>query len=103
MPQWSRWAKTLFKSGPRWLLGMLITALGAAYALGWYDNGTVARLDSLIAGERMKLQAPVLDPRIVIVDIDGKALTEFGRFPCCLLYTSPSPRDGLLSRMPSSA
>ena len=25
-----------------------------------------------------------------------------GRWPC-LLYTSPSPRDGLLSRMPSSA
>src|SRR5665647_1512569 len=24
------------------------------------------------------------------------------RFNCCLLYTSPSPRDGLLSRMPSS-
>ena len=23
--------------------------------------------------------------------------------PYCLLYTSPSPRDGLLSRMPSSA
>ena len=23
--------------------------------------------------------------------------------PLCLLYTSPSPRDGLLSRMPSSA
>ena len=22
---------------------------------------------------------------------------------CCLLYTSPSPRDGILSRMPSSA
>ena len=26
-----------------------------------------------------------------------------GEFPACLLYTSPSPRDGLLSRMPSSA
>ena len=26
-----------------------------------------------------------------------------GSFPFCLLYTSPSPRDGLLSRMPSSA
>ena len=25
------------------------------------------------------------------------------RFFICLLYTSPSPRDGLLSRMPSSA
>src|SRR5665647_2259933 len=27
----------------------------------------------------------------------------FGVALCCLLYTSPSPRDGLLSRMPSSA
>ena len=26
-----------------------------------------------------------------------------GYFKTCLLYTSPSPRDGLLSRMPSSA
>ena len=30
--------------------------------------------------------------------------TKFGAEPnSCLLYTSPSPRDGLLSRMPSSA
>ena len=30
--------------------------------------------------------------------------TQFnGKVPHCLLYTSPSPRDGLLSRMPSSA
>ena len=28
---------------------------------------------------------------------------EIGRRRLCLLYTSPSPRDGLLSRMPSSA
>ena len=26
-----------------------------------------------------------------------------GKYGTCLLYTSPSPRDGLLSRMPSSA
>ena len=26
-----------------------------------------------------------------------------GTYQGCLLYTSPSPRDGLLSRMPSSA
>ena len=26
-----------------------------------------------------------------------------GSYATCLLYTSPSPRDGLLSRMPSSA
>ena len=28
---------------------------------------------------------------------------EMYSIPPCLLYTSPSPRDGLLSRMPSSA
>ena len=28
---------------------------------------------------------------------------ELGKYNFCLLYTSPSPRDGLLSRMPSSA
>ena len=28
---------------------------------------------------------------------------EFNFIKTCLLYTSPSPRDGLLSRMPSSA
>ena len=27
----------------------------------------------------------------------------FGRYKVCLLYTSPSPRDATLSRMPSSA
>ena len=27
----------------------------------------------------------------------------YGASVACLLYTSPSPRDGLLSRMPSSA
>ena len=38
-------------------------------------------------------------------EIGGLASTnEFAPgFKCCLLYTSPSPRDGLLSRMPSSA
>src|SRR5664279_5963344 len=32
---------------------------------------------------------------------DGGVLDDL--FTYCLLYTSPSPRDGLLSRMPSSA
>ena len=33
----------------------------------------------------------------------GSGEQAFNRFDICLLYTSPSPRDGLLSRMPSSA
>ena len=32
-----------------------------------------------------------------------KKLCRERKFGICLLYTSPSPRDGLLSRMPSSA
>ena len=36
--------------------------------------------------------------------IDGAADDEITyKRNTCLLYTSPSPRDGLLSRMPSSA
>ena len=34
----------------------------------------------------------------VLVDTE-----RFANLDACLLYTSPSPRDGLLSRMPSSA
>ena len=33
----------------------------------------------------------------------GRLKHGFLAFNDCLLYTSPSPRDGLLSRMPSSA
>ena len=41
-----------------------------------------------------------------LIDIDdrgGRATLRFSDGTTCLLYTSPSPRDGLLSRMPSSA
>ena len=34
---------------------------------------------------------------------DAKPEKSMREFKLCLLYTSPSPRDGLLSRMPSSA
>ena len=33
----------------------------------------------------------------------GGSKKSFAEYVVCLLYTSPSPRDGLLSRMPSSA
>ena len=42
--------------------------------------------------------------------VDNRVAKEYGdmfpfkwQFSCCLLYTSPSPRDATLSRMPSSA
>ena len=47
--------------------------------------------------EGMKLES------LVIVDQRATVNTFSGLVHTCLLYTSPSPRDGLLSRMPSSA
>ena len=51
-----------------------------------------------------------IEPGDIIIKFDGKAIDKsvdlprlVGGIKPCLLYTSPSPRDGLLSRMPSSA
>ena len=53
------------------------------------------------------------DLRAMVMDLEGfsddadktneKILEAIQMLWICLLYTSPSPRDGLLSRMPSSA
>ena len=49
----------------------------------------------------------VLNPEwfdvVVASNLFGDILSDLGPACTCLLYTSPSPRDGLLSRMPSSA
>ena len=42
-------------------------------------------------------------PESEVADKNRRGQTAFTRVWFCLLYTSPSPRDGLLSRMPSSA
>ena len=55
-------------------------------------------------GQGEQMEAPLLD------DLEARAraihesvITIDTHDDICLLYTSPSPRDGLLSRMPSSA
>ena len=47
--------------------------------------------------------APTAEPQTEAALPDGVYTAEFETDSSCLLYTSPSPRDGLLSRMPSSA
>ena len=55
------------------------------------------------------LKCKILDRTALILDIFAQraktsyAKTQVELAQYCLLYTSPSPRDGLLSRMPSSA
>ena len=54
------------------------------------------------AADELKLH-DVLQPRETFVDAAGNTRNGIDIGDVCLLYTSPSPRDGLLSRMPSSA
>ena len=39
----------------------------------------------------------------ILENLDHRGAVGADKLMGCLLYTSPSPRDGLLSRMPSSA
>ena len=64
------------------------------------DKSVVKKAKSLkFQGRLFCVPKKDTDKKRVILDLSK--LNLFIR--CCLLYTSPSPRDGLLSRMPSSA
>ena len=62
-------------------------------------NGIVAGGPPISVGSA--LAAKIRKNGKVAVSFSGDGSVNQGT--CCLLYTSPSPRDGLLSRMPSSA
>ena len=75
-----------------------VYALGRSAAdLPEADSITPVAID-LVAGLDEGMKLPELDRVDVLVHAAARA-TKYS----CLLYTSPSPRDGLLSRMPSSA
>ena len=59
------------------------------------NNGRQVDRNTL-AGIAGRLVAPSAVPEAQVSVANGWGMS-------CLLYTSPSPRDGLLSRMPSSA
>ena len=77
-----------------------------------YTNDFVASDGSLTVGEpAQKLEKRITEisqefldaGEFVVFAIDTHHLNDPYHPETCLLYTSPSPRDGLLSRMPSSA
>ena len=81
----------------------LVYAYDAASKRGTVQIGNLvqvqwrARLSEQLGTYQLEL---VKNPSAVFLD---DAVKLAGLSSCCLLYTSPSPRDGLLSRMPSSA
>ena len=63
---------------------------------------------TLIDNRQMQVLLKELDPELLVLSMKTasyavKELIFSSMSSSCLLYTSPSPRDGLLSRMPSSA
>jgi adenylate cyclase len=76
-----RLKKAAARYWPRWTLGLALTLLAALYPLGFWSSHWIERQDTVLADLRMRLEPVVLDPRVVIVDIDSKSLNEIGRFP----------------------
>ena len=62
------------------------------------DNNNVIELEC-VDTKLTHLPENMNFPNLEYLSCDNNKLTHLP----CLLYTSPSPRDGLLSRMPSSA
>ena len=71
------------------------------------NGGLIIGEDGKIEAIGKKVNTNNLPTREKPIDLKGKyifpGLVDMRVFVGCLLYTSPSPRDGLLSRMPSSA
>ena len=79
-----------------WVISMALVAATAFFFLEiqrvkgkWKTSLTVSGLVTLVAATHYFYMRDVW--------------VETGETPTCLLYTSPSPRDATLSRMPSSA
>ena len=71
-------------------------------ALSSHTNHTVDSLkEASLPGENISIDQSLT--QLIAVIGENMSLRRVTRLHVCLLYTSPSPRDGLLSRMPSSA
>ena len=84
-----------------------IAAAFAGVSGGFSANVSPGQLDALLFGiTEASVEGSGLNPDWTM-NLAGNwyfiAILLFVYLPTCLLYTSPSPRDGLLSRMPSSA
>ena len=91
---------------------LILTLLFLLCGLSWLLNKTIRGGEDSLIGFLASL-TPVLGIVLVLrsfvvepFQIPSKSMVptlKVGDYILCLLYTSPSPRDGLLSRMPSSA
>ena len=82
---------------------------GSNLASGLYGKATGVRIQSAPGGGTSSVSISVRGLSSItgntqpLVIMDGVPIRNGNANNGCLVYTSPSPRDGLLSRMPSSA
>ena len=89
--------------GPR--RGVLLCILLAGFIAGWLIDLQPRQLNPGEGGIELakRFFGAALTPHISETGRNGLFHAVVQTLKICLLYTSPSPRDGLLSRMPSSA
>ena len=79
--------KSIMKHWPRVAVSLLPLIFALLHATGIMRLDMLQRLDDMIYDFRLNATAPrTLDPRIVIVDIDEKSLSEVGRWPWSRKY-----------------
>ena len=93
-------------------MGFEVVGLGCynrEFARDIRSLGKELNLDSLITDDYLEVEAEIqrLQPELILGTQMERHIGKRLGIPCavisCLLYTSPSPRDATLSRMPSSA
>ena len=90
-------------------LDSYVLLLSGRDCLQFLDGLSTNKVDGTCTTVFTKTNAKIIDMVEVIIVGDNVALVGHNPYKnnllthLCLLYTSPSPRDGLLSRMPSSA
>ena len=85
----------------------VVAPIEAACRAGLYDFSALGEAIACAGNSAIPL-VKALGKQIAVHDADAERYVHLGAtsqdvMDSCLLYTSPSPRDGLLSRMPSSA
>ena len=88
--------KVIFISGGSRGIGLAMVKKAA-------EDGAKVVIAAKTADPHPKLPGTIYTAAEEIVEAGGEALPVICDIRSCLLYTSPSPRDPKISRMPSSA
>ena len=101
LAQWTKCGAALTKRPSPTKQAMMLEIEGSTNSSSALEETNA--LDSSKLGELQKSDVSLYDPKVALEISIRQWCHEFSIPRSCLLYTSPSPRDATLSRMPSSA